>query len=170
MERWYRHFLFERAYRLRGFLASGLGLAGLAILSGSERGQGCWSLIPLALGLGLRIWARTYIGRHTRGDALQAPYRAVGGPYRWIGHPLYLANCLVGAGCLGAMGAPVTATLLAALPLAALYAVLACGESAFLREVQPQAVATIEAAPAWQKEVWSLLPPIAVWLGLRFLG
>jgi len=167
MDRWYRHSLFARIYRLRGFLASGLGLAGSILLFESERGTALWSLIPLGTGLGLRIWARSYIGRHTRGQELQAPYRAVGGPYRWIGHPLYLANTLVALGCLGAVGAPFLSTLVATVPVAGLYAVLGCGESAFLRELRPQVVAVPEAAPAWRKEIWSLLPPAALWIVLR---
>lgn len=167
MDRWYRHFLFARAYRLRGYLASGLGLAGLFFLLGHERGDGVWSLVPLGLGLGLRIWARTYIGRHTRGQELQAPYRAVGGPYRWIGHPLYVANVLVALGSLGAVGAPFVPTLAATAPVAVLYAVLGLGESGFLRELRPQAVAVPEVVPAWGKEIWSLLPPVALWIVLR---
>lgn len=169
MDRWYRHSRFANAYRLRGFLASGLGLAGAILLLRAERGTAFWSLIPLGMGLGLRIWARSYIGRHTRGQELQAPYRAVGGPYRWIGHPLYLANTLVALGCLGTVGAPLLATLVATIPVAGLYAVLGCGESAFLREMRPPSVAAAEAAPAWQKEIWSLLPPIALWLVLHLV-
>ncbi|MEN9354987.1 MAG: hypothetical protein RL318_2312, partial [Fibrobacterota bacterium] len=133
MSGWFRHPLFAWAYRWRGFLVSALGLGGAGLLWERRPDAPWWSLAPLSLGLGLRIWARTFIGRHTRGAVLAAPVRACGGPYRWFGHPLYLANVLVAIGCLGALGASVVATVGAALPVAFFYGILAMGESAFLR-------------------------------------
>lgn len=166
---WHARSRFAALYRGRGFLASATGLFGAAWLWRLPGSSAWWSLGPLLAGLGLRIWARRYIGLHTRGRELQAPYRATGGPYAWISHPLYLANVLVAFGCLGALGAGVGATALASLPTAALYALLARGESAYLAAGNPPSRAIPVEHPGWSKEFWSLVPPLAVWLVLRRL-
>lgn len=167
--KWYAHPGFSALYRWRGFLASGCGVVGAAWLWGHSPGNALWSLGPLLGGLALRVWARRHIGLHTRGRALQAPYRAAGGPYRWIAHPLYLANILVAFGCLGALGSSWARTLLASLPVAGLYVVLGLGESAFLKAGDPPSRSVPESHSGWAKEFWSLVPPLALWGVLRML-
>lgn len=134
-----------------------------------QSGEVLWSLPVLLGGLSLRVWARRHIGLHTRGKRLEAPYRATGGPYRYLSHPLYLANVLVALGCLGAIGGRIGATLLATLPVALLYVLLARGESAFLAAGNPPAQSARLDHPGWAKESWSLVPPLLLWGVLRFL-
>lgn len=81
------------AYQYRGWIAGGLGL--LAFLVGQGQGS-AWILWLLPLAIILRIWARQYIGSHSRGYQWQVPRLAVGGPYGWTRHPLYLSNVLMG--------------------------------------------------------------------------
>lgn len=170
---WHAHPGFAALYRWRGFLASACGLLGALWLWPPPRSgqawQRLWSLLPLLAGLALRVWARRHIGLHTRGKWLEAPYRAIGGPYRHLSHPLYLANVLVALGCLGAIGGGVGATLLATLPVALLYVLLARGESAFLAAGNPPTQSTRVERPGWAKEFWSLVPPLVLWGVLRML-
>lgn len=124
-----------------------------------------WSWPLLVAGLALRLWARAHIGPHSRGRNLSAPERCVGGPYRWVGHPLYLANLLV-VGSLGlALSGPSPATALFLAGPVALYAALARAESTRLHAEDPPA----RSAPLpWNlrrmRSEWaSLLPPVLVW-------
>lgn len=117
----------------------------------------------------MRVWARRHIGLHTRGKRLEAPYRATGGPYRYISHPLYLANVLVALGCMGAIGGGVVESVLATLPMVLLYVLLARGESAYLAAGNPPAQSSRVDHPGWAKEFWSLVPPLLLWGVLRFL-
>ena len=52
----------------------------------------------VALGLGLRFWAFSYLGGAGRTRDPGRPPTSVGsGPYRHMGHPVYLANTAVAA-------------------------------------------------------------------------
>jgi len=69
---------------------------GLVLLPPSAQWNGL-AVIPLLLaGLGLRVWARSCIGMHTRGAQWAAPVLVVAGPYARMRHPLYASNGLVG--------------------------------------------------------------------------
>jgi len=53
-------------------------------------------ILFLAGAVFLRIWARMHIGEHSRADELACPKIVKAGPYRYIKHPLYLSNFMVG--------------------------------------------------------------------------
>lgn len=152
-------------YRFRGELIA-LWCLGVALLSWPARG-GFLSLVPLSAGLALRVWARRHAGAHTRGREMSAPYRAVGGPYRFLPHPLYAANLLVLTGLAWRLlgDRPLLIGLSLCGPVV-LYAVLARAESRLL--TQQAAVATNRPLDAragrWTSEWASLAPPVLAWV------
>jgi len=129
-----------------------------------------WPL--LVAGLALRIWARAHIGPHSRGRNLSAPERCVGGPYRWIGHPLYLANLLVAAALGLALSGPAPAAALFLAGPAALYAALARAESARLRlEAPPPRSQALPWNLRRMRSEWaSLVPPVLAWTLLLWVA
>lgn len=68
-------------------LGSALGLAAIVLC-----------LLCNALGLVLRVWARRYIGEHTRGSVHDAESLVTGGPYAYLRHPLYVSNTAFACG------------------------------------------------------------------------
>jgi protein-S-isoprenylcysteine O-methyltransferase Ste14 len=163
--------LFHLTYRLRGWGASSLVLLGAWSVwpSRSSGTPTAWSAAPVLFGLALRLWARRYIGLHSRGSVPQAPCRVVGGPYRFVPHPLYVANVLVVVGLLGAL-LPVRSVGLAAFPVILFYAYLAHGESLMLARENPPLQSGAIAHSGWRKEIWSVLPPLALWFLIRHFG
>lgn len=86
----------KRLYRLRGFV---LGLWGLSVLPWPPAlGWLPWlgAILLLAAAAFLRVWARQYIGGHTRQEAWSAPALCTVGPYARLRHPLYASNWLAG--------------------------------------------------------------------------
>ncbi|HXP89486.1 MAG TPA: hypothetical protein VN931_01020 [Fibrobacteria bacterium] len=125
------------------------------------------SVAALLSGLALRAWSRRFIGAHSRGRVLSCPERVRGGPYRWIPHPLYLANLLVLAGLGSCLLGPVPLRLAAVLSgPACLYLVLARAESRLLRiQNPPTSMLPLDARSGrWRSEWASFLPPVALWL------
>lgn len=152
-------------YRFRGEL---IGLWCLATTIACWSGRGGWaSLAPLVAGLGLRIWARRYAGSHTRGRKMAAPYRAVGGPYRYLAHPLYVANLLVLGGLAWRLAGdrPLAIAIALAGPLV-LYVVLARSESRLLRQTKANdRLLPVDAATGrWKSEWASIFPPLLAWV------
>lgn len=88
----------KQIYRWRGVVQL-LFLIGVLAAPPACPKPGWWPLILLTLVFpaALRVWARGYIGEHSRGSSLQAPRLVTGGPYQCIKHPLYVSN-------LGVMG------------------------------------------------------------------
>lgn len=164
-------YLFRTVYRRRGWLASAAVLSGALAVWPDRRvvASSVWSLVPLLLGLSLRIWARRHIGLHSRGALPQAPCRVVSGPYRYVSHPLYAANVLVALGILGAL-LPVRSVGLSAFPVILLYAFLAHGESRLLARENPPVQCGALARSGWSKEIWSVFPPLVLWILIRTLG
>jgi protein-S-isoprenylcysteine O-methyltransferase Ste14 len=92
---------------------------------GSGLQQARWpllSLIPVSVGMALRLWAAGYIGRAGRDRQVNAAARAsaaagrrsvaqpqlvTSGPYRYVRHPLYVGNFLLVLGSLVALSPPV---------------------------------------------------------------
>lgn len=152
-------------YRFRGELI-GLWCLGATFACWSGRG-GRASMLPLVAGLGLRIWARRYAGSHTRGRRMAAPYRAVGGPYRYFAHPLYVANVLVLAGLAWRLAGerPIAVAIALSGPVV-LYVVLARAESRLLRQTDAQErLLPVDAAGGrWKSEWASILPPLVAWV------
>jgi len=121
----------------------------------------------LLFGLALRAWSRRFIGGHSRGRILSCPERVVGGPYRWVAHPLYIANLLVLSGLGSCALGPEPLRLAAVLSgPACLYLVLARTESRLLEIRDPPVrTAAVDARTAkWSSEWASFLPPLALWL------
>ncbi len=54
----------------------------------------------LLLGISLRVWARRYIGEHSRSNTLAAPILLTTGPYSLSCNPLYLSNIAIGWGVI----------------------------------------------------------------------
>jgi len=88
----------EWIYRYRGVITALMGL-GLLCLPVGDFCHYFWILIFMAAFL--RIWARMHIGEHSRGDRLDCPALVQTGPYRYVKHPLYLANFMAGVGFAG---------------------------------------------------------------------
>lgn len=90
-----------------------------------------------------------------------------GGPYRWLDHPLYLANLLVLGGLAWRLVGDRPFLVLASLcgPLA-LYALLARAERQLLnRTLAPATNLPVDARSGkWTSEWASILPPLAVWV------
>jgi len=164
MQAWHETRLFTLAYRFRGACVLLLGCAGmLALWRMRPPVREHWSFVALLIGLGIRLWARGHIGLHSRGGRLEAPYRSVGGPYRYFSHPLYLANSLVALGLVGA-GSPCGAAILATAPVFFFYTILGLGENAFLGCVKTLEKRRFIAIKGWSKEIWSVFPPLLGWL------
>ena len=98
-------------YRYRGYILAVMALAMLLVPFlldvrpaadpfGSAVGLSAVVLCFLcyALGLALRVWARRYIGEHTRGNVHAADVLVTGGPYAYLRHPLYVSNTAFACG------------------------------------------------------------------------
>lgn len=121
-----------RLYRWRGVvMACG---AFLALWLGSGDPWPFW-MLPLSFGMGLRLWARCYIGAHSRGERLDVPQLSQGGPYDILRHPLYLSNVAMAMGILlWWRGLHWSSVLLASL-VVIFYRALAQGEDRHLEAV-----------------------------------
>ncbi len=62
-------------------------------------------LIALFVGEVLRIWSVAHAGLTTRARHITAPRLALGGPYGFVRHPIYVGNFLVGLGFVGLLTA-----------------------------------------------------------------
>ena len=76
------------------------------------------------VGEGLRIWAAGHLNK--------AREVTTSGPYRWVGHPLYLGSSVIGAGLAVASGS-LTVTVLIAVYLVTTLTAAIKSEEAFLR-------------------------------------
>lgn len=97
-------------YRYRGYILAVMALAMLLLPFaldarpadpfGSALGIAATLLCILcdALGLALRVWARRYIGEHTRGSVHDADTLVTAGPYAYLRHPLYVSNTAFACG------------------------------------------------------------------------
>lgn len=151
-------------FRHRDRLVAAWGLVAIAA-AWPPRG---WlpSAIPLSMGLLLRLWARAYIGPHSRGRILSSPERCTGGPYRFLSHPLYAANLLVLLGLASALAGPDVAVFAILSGPTALYILLGRAESRRLRELDPPL--RNHPLPRMERKLrseWaSILPPVLLWL------
>lgn len=118
-------------YKWRGLLLALLAL-GLVLLPPCAQSNWLVGAPLLLAGLGLRVWARSCIGMHTRGAQWAAPALVVTGPYARMRHPLYASNGLVGlAFAWFHLGAGITLSLFT-LVFFAFLAVLARAEDRWL--------------------------------------
>lgn len=157
-------------FRHRDRLVAAWGLGAFA-LSWPPHG---WlpSLIPLLLGFALRLWARAHIGPHSRGRFLSSPERCAGGPYRFLAHPLYVANLLaILAIALALAGLSIAMLGILSGPTL-LYAFLGHAETRRMRELAPptRTSALPRAERRLASEWASILPPAALWTFLQLLA
>jgi hypothetical protein len=86
-------------FRWRGFI--GFLAFGVVFWFARPTSGSCLLGLPLVLvGLGTRFWASGYIGIEGRAREIGASRRIVGGPYRFLRHPLYIGNFMLVAGML----------------------------------------------------------------------
>jgi hypothetical protein len=126
----------------------------------------------LVAGLALRAWARRHIGPHSRGRLLACPERSVAGPYRFFGHPLYLANLLVAAALSFSLAGPSPQAFLCLTGPVLLYAILARAETTFVeRSGTPARTVPLDRSTGgWRSEWASFAPPACAWAILQFLA
>lgn len=157
-------------FRHRDRLVAAWGL-GAFVLSWPPRG---WlpSLLPLLAGFALRLWARAHIGPHSRGRFLSSPERCAGGPYRFLAHPLYVANLLAILAIALALAGPSLAVAGILSGPMLLYAFLGRAETRRMRELAPPArTAALPRAERRLRSEWaSILPPAALWAFLQFFA
>ena len=84
------------SYKYRGLFTALLGVLLLLLPPAPFELAGCVGIAFLAGAVFLRIWARMYIGEHSRGRELACSEIVDKGPYRFIRHPLYLSNFMAG--------------------------------------------------------------------------
>jgi hypothetical protein len=119
--------------------------AALALLAGDVDGQSVVAALPwLGGGLGLRFWAFIWLGGAGRTRSLEPPAsRVIGGPFRLLAHPVYLANLAVAAGLLIACAPPGWLTALLLASVAAFYGALAEREGGQLRGLPARSAALV---------------------------
>ena len=159
-------FLFRHRDRL-------LALWGIAVGIAAWPPHGSMSsILLLACGIFLRLWARSHIGPHSRGRDLAAPERCMGGPYRFLAHPLYAANLLVLSALALALAGPGPAALAMLSGPALLYGFLGRAESRHLRDAAPPVrTSPLPSGARRLRSEWaSVIPPVALWAILQVLS
>ncbi len=84
------------SYKYRGLFTALLGILLLLLPPAPFELAGYVGILLLAAAFFLRVWARMYIGGHSRGSELACPEIVRMGPYRFVKHPLYLSNFMAG--------------------------------------------------------------------------
>ncbi len=87
-------------FKFRGWILVALFLLLLASRYFSSAHLQALGLVPIALGMGLRLVSGRYISNHSNGLKIEAEHFANQGPYRWFKHPLYFSNILIGVGLI----------------------------------------------------------------------
>ena len=107
-------------------------------------------------GLGVRVLAAGFAGRHTRSSKIEGSKLATAGPYAYVRNPIYLGSVVLGFGMVLLIG---DRRLLApcALTFLALYFGLIPAEEEFLGQKFPQEY------EAYCRHVPRLLPRLKVW-------
>jgi protein-S-isoprenylcysteine O-methyltransferase Ste14 len=90
-------------------------------------------LCLVVAGMGVRVWAAAFAGRHTRSSKIEGSKLATAGPYAHVRNPIYLGTVILGFGMVLLIGdrrlaAPCALTLLA------LYFALIPAEEEFLAQ------------------------------------
>jgi len=122
-------------YKYRGFISAGLAI--LLLLSPPAQKFEMLAVPLFAFSAFLRIWARMYIGMHSRGTELCAPQIVKSGPYSFFKHPLYLSNWLAGASFAILYSGFSEICAIFCLVYLVFLLLLALKENSFLKEMQP---------------------------------
>jgi protein-S-isoprenylcysteine O-methyltransferase Ste14 len=147
----HRGMMDDLQYAWRGWILGAIFLA-LAL----SRWHSHAPLLPaglglVALGAGYRFYAGRYIPGHSNGLGLAGDALAVGGPYRFGRHPLYLSNLAVILGLIGfANSLPVWGSAALFMLAAAHHTLLARAEERFLSRTRGEAYrGYLETTPRW---------------------
>ena len=120
----------------RGWILAVLFAALAGVRWRSQQPLEPWGLALIAVGALYRLYAGRYIPGHSNAVRLAGPDLALGGPYRFGRHPLYLSNLAVIAGLI------LFANCLS-LPAAALFLAAACAHHALLARTEERYLASI---------------------------
>jgi protein-S-isoprenylcysteine O-methyltransferase Ste14 len=151
----------DRFFRWRGWLV----IVGVTAIFGALVAVRGWrppalrdtlAAAPLvALGVAMRVWARSYLLRGTNTRRVHARRLVVDGPYRRLRNPLYVGNMTIAAGLALAFAGPLAAGLLLLL-MFVIYSIVVRSEESILRLAFPERYDEITAAvPRW----WPRLKP-----------
>jgi protein-S-isoprenylcysteine O-methyltransferase Ste14 len=154
----------DAVFRLRGWLV--LGVVGFLLVAtvvtrGWPRPALANTLLAapiVALGVAMRVWARSYLLRGTNTRRVHARRLVEGGPYRRLRNPIYFGNIFAAAGLALAFAGPVAATF-AFLLLFTVYSGVVRSEEAVLRRTFPERFERLSLVPRWWPR--SRLPPLA---------
>jgi protein-S-isoprenylcysteine O-methyltransferase Ste14 len=123
----------------------------------SERRAKTSGLGLLLLGLGLRVWAAGFAGRHTRSEKIEASKLATEGPYAHVRNPIYLGSVILGYGIVLLIGDR-RLLLPCTLAFLVLYLGLIPAEEEFLRQkFQEEYMAYCQRVPRFLPRIWT--PP-----------
>jgi protein-S-isoprenylcysteine O-methyltransferase Ste14 len=150
-------------FRWRGWLVIVMGallLVGVVAIRGWQRPtlRDALAAAPLvALGIAMRVWARSYLLRGTNTRRVHARRFVVDGPYRRLRNPLYVGNMAIAAGLALAFAGPIAGAALLLL-LFSLYSIVVRSEESILRTTFAERYDEVAGAvPRW----WPRLRPIA---------
>lgn len=109
-----------------------------------------YSTIPIIIGLGLRLWAKGYIGNQS---SKAYPVKLVtAGPYHFVRNPLYTGNFFLTTGVLVASGLPVALILAGIVLFAIEYYLIIKAEEALLTAAFPSEY------PIYRKQTGMVFP------------
>jgi protein-S-isoprenylcysteine O-methyltransferase Ste14 len=126
----------EALFRNRGLILACIACLALALSQPSSESLRA-ALVPLTAGVCLRSWAFIYLGTGGRTRDPSSPQRrTVGGPYRWLAHPVYASNVVISWSLLFAASPGLYLSLVFLGGVVALYCVLGIRESQQLRGLE----------------------------------
>lgn len=159
----------SRLFAWRGVLLGALGCA-LALAAQPGPSSLLRGLPLLVLGLTLRLWAFHHLGPAGRTRDPRPPSgRVSAGPYRFVNHPVYVANVSLALG-LVVCAAPAPSVALGCFGGVLLfYAALATRESQQLQALAPRPSAALP-LPALLRSERSTWLSVGALLGLQFLA
>jgi len=151
----------DRFFRWRGWLVAVVGTLLFAVLVAARGWQrpalrDTLAAAPIvAIGIAMRVWARSYLLRGTNTRRVHARRLVVDGPYRRLRNPIYVGNMAIAAGLALAFAGPIAAGLLLLL-LFSIYSIVVRSEESILRQAFPERYDEVASAvPRW----WPLLRP-----------
>jgi protein-S-isoprenylcysteine O-methyltransferase Ste14 len=123
-----------------------------------QRSLKAGGLLLVLIGMGLRVWASLFAGRHTRSQKIEGDQLAAAGPYAYVRNPIYLGSVVLGSGMVLLIGDR-RLVVPAALTFLALYFGLIPAEEEYLTKTFPDEYA------AYCRNVSRLIPRLTPWSG-----
>jgi protein-S-isoprenylcysteine O-methyltransferase Ste14 len=111
------------------------------------------------IGFGLRVWASSFAGRHTRSQKIEGDKLAAAGPYGYVRNPIYLGSVVLGSGMVLLIGDR-RLVIPSALTFLALYFGMIPAEEEFLTTKFPGEYAE------YCRNVPRLVPRLRPWSGV----